>query len=302
MAQTQYTAENPFELDDNEEVSVGSRSRTTTGPPLPSKTSVPPTLPTKEPEYKYNPNPSPLIAEWNTPMETSWEGVKRKEMELSRREEDLDRRERALLEKEETLPKPRINNWPRCKPFLYHNIPEDIPTPEGQKVVSRAYYCWYAIDICFVWNLVCTLAVLSVGSDSTYIGGFFLALALALFWMPVTFLIYRLLYGAARKSKPAYFVLFFIFLWLEILVFIWMAIGISGWGGGGFFLMLAMFDSKQTAVAIMCLVCFIIWVIVILWCIYLFIHSRFEYRKAGSLKQAKADSKTAAAKGVADQP
>ncbi len=65
-------------------------------------------------------------------------------MELTRRKEDIERREKQLKDKEAQLNvKTRQKNWPKCKPFLYHDISVEIPTPELQSLLRKAYFGWF---------------------------------------------------------------------------------------------------------------------------------------------------------------
>jgi len=233
-----------------------------------------------------------VINDLNAPWDMSEQGLARKEQELSRREEDLQRREQQLLDKEKKMPKPRVNNWPRCKPFLYQNIDEDMPTPEVKSLVRKAYYGWFALVGCMLYNVVSVLAALIAITDSTgpYIAAFFMALATLIFSFPTSFLIFRLLYNAGRKSKPSLYILYFIFLWIELLVFAFMAVGYVGWGGGGFLVMLDGFEKGYIAVGVISLVCMLLWLGLIGFYLYLFIKARIEYRSAGGLSKAKTEA------------
>jgi hypothetical protein len=141
---------------------------------------------------------------------------------------------------------------------------------------------------CLGYNLVVLIAALIASGEGSYIAGMFLGIALLIFSVPVSFLIFRLLYNAARytlyilciipfihlhhivhlslviislhyisflcilyskwivalcltsvttrKEKPALYILYFIFLWIELIVFALMALGYPGWGGGYLFI------------------------------------------------------------------
>ena len=64
---------------------------------------------------------------------------------MIQREQTLNQREASLKNVEQNLNGKPANNWPRCRPFLYHNIPEEIPTPATQALLYRAYYGWYGM-------------------------------------------------------------------------------------------------------------------------------------------------------------
>jgi hypothetical protein len=63
-------------------------------------------------------------------------------MELQRREEELARREREIQVKEGVITSIQKKNWPICKPFLYHNIKEEIQPGLKQKVCYIGYFTW----------------------------------------------------------------------------------------------------------------------------------------------------------------
>jgi hypothetical protein len=69
-------------------------------------------------------------------------------MELQRREEELSKRERDIQIKEGVISTVRKNNWPICKPFLYHSIKEEIQPGLKQKTAYVAYFAWMGKE-CF---------------------------------------------------------------------------------------------------------------------------------------------------------
>jgi len=231
------------------------------------------------------------------------EGLARKEAELKQREEQLEKREQGLIVREDSVPKNRVSNWPRCRPFLYHDIRADMPTPEAVSLVRKAYIAWFVTIVALVYNCATILAALIVEqAGNSTLASFFLSLFYIVFFLPVTFLIYRLLYNAARRSKPSLYILFFIFLWLEILAYVGVfALGINGWGGGGFFLMINAWGTS-IAVGVISLVSCVVWVGMILWSAILFFLSWRQYKKLGGLEKAKQEFGNAAAQGIANNP
>jgi len=247
-------------------------------------------------------DPQKLITELNTPIELTPEGLDRKEAELRLREEDIARREGMLLDKEKTLPKARPPNWPRCKPFIHHDIVDDMPTPETVALIKRAYGGWFAYIFCLFWNLVTLAGGMIATGSGDYISSFFIALALTIVTVPISFLNYRLLYNAARKTKSSLYFIWFILMGFSFVTWIWYAIGLKSWGGGGFFIMLSLFKKKKTLViAVFALLCFTFWVTLIGYHIYLIIIARFEYRKAGGYEKAKKEVKDKASEQMENQ-
>jgi len=192
-------------------------------------------------------------------------------------------------------------NWPVCKPFLNHDIRADIPTPELQALVRKAYLGWMFITTTYLWNVVTVIAIVIVEGTGAAISTFFLGLVYALFSIPVSWLIYRRLYYAARLTSSSRYVLYFCLIWTSIAVFIVLGIGISGWGSGGFLAMLEAF-KVNVVVGIFCLVDTLLFAILIVYHIVIFGIARREYKKAGGLEAAKKEASGEAAKQIAQNP
>jgi len=341
MSNVEYNAKNPFESDaetDVEEVpldheainpfedsqqppALPSKPRDSV-PPLPQKvkeklfpeqrdhstSQAPPPLPRKEAGIEVNQPPQKyikdkkIIEDLNSPIELTAEGVRRKELELKRREEDIQRREEALFQQEQKIGKPRPKNWPRCRPILHHDIAGEIPE-DLQPLVRRAYWAWYGIQIALCWNFISVAAGLFAdASHSGAIAGFFIGLVIWLVSVPMSWFVYRFLYNAARKTKPSLYMIFFIFVWLEILVFGYLALGVDGWGGGGFFFFIGYFNDKKPIVGIFGVVDFALWVLLIVIHVYLFFKARSPYSAAGGVEKAKQEAATYSAKKMAENP
>lgn len=137
------------------------------------------------------------------------EGIRKKELELKRREEDLQRREQALLVKEDELDKvsPKKKNWPRFRPMIYHNIQEEIPE-EHKKLVRNAYIMWFVTVWCYFYNFFSVLSALIVTGGGSEIASFILSIVDFIFFVPLSFLIYRLLYRATRYEFLFLFIIF----------------------------------------------------------------------------------------------
>jgi len=299
MANTDYRAENPFE--EAEQPTIGR--------------APPPTIPAKPTQTT---DTSQLFMEGSTqpPRNNNQQAttnttafgsgtsadLDRKEMELARKKEDIERREKQLKEKEQQVNiKTRKKNWPRCKPFLYHDIREDIPTPELQSLVRKAYFAWFVIIITYFWNIITLLSILIISGQGVAIEGFFLGLIYAVFSIPVSFLVYRTLYNAAKLTSSSRYVLYFCLIWVQIAVFIILAIGIVGWGSGGFLVMLDVFKTN-TVVGIFCVVVFILYVSLVLFHFVIFFFARREYVKAGGLEAAKKEAGKRGAQTLAENP
>jgi len=281
-----YNAQNPFEEDEDKRGSVKKPT-----PSLPPKSTL------REPDAfsgRYT-------ATTNSPIDPTWEGVKRKEAELKRREDDLAKRETNLQEREQSVPKGRVNNFPPCKPLVHQNIAEDMPTDATKSMVRRAFIGWFATLVAFLWNLIMLLSALIARGGTSYITGFILSIVYIIFAYPISFFIFRLLYQAARKGKPSLYVMYFIFIWFEMATWAFYAVGIYQYGGGGFFAMLDSFKSSKV-VGVFGVICFVVWVLLIIFHFFIFVLARIQYGKVGGLQQAKKEAKSAAAQQMAEHP
>jgi hypothetical protein len=227
------------------------------------------------------------------------ERLRKKEDDLNKREAMLDSRTTILVEREKTLANPREPNWPRCKPLLYHNIEEDMPTTQVQRVVRFAYFGWLGFLVALLWNFVCMFALIIAEGA---VGDFVLSIVYMIVLPPLFFLIYRILYRAGRKTKPSLYIVFWIFYFLELLFFAFFVLGYPGTGAGGIFWMSSEFSNAQNVIGFLLLASLILWGVILGWGIFVFILSRFEYKKAGGLAQAKKEAATAAIEEAKEHP
>jgi len=230
------------------------------------------------------------------------EELQRKEDELNRREAVLDQRGKILVEREKLSKDPRQANWPRCKPFIYHNIAEDMKTPTLQRLLRLAYIGWMFTTSSLIWNAVTLLITLVTEGDTDDIGNFILSVVYFFILTPLWFLTYRILYRGGRKQKPSLFIVYFIFLVFELVGVIFLAIGIPKTGSGGFFLMIKVFDNNKKPAGFFLLSSAILWCIASVYGIWLFILARLEYRKLGGLAKAKTEFAATAVEQAAKHP
>jgi len=292
------SAKNPFDDDASSSPSFkpSSTQRNST-----LRTSPPP-APKQDKVYS-NSTINPQV---NTSFNTSKDGIKAKEEELKRREEDIKRREKTLQKQEETVARggKKPKNWPFFRPILYQNIAEEIPVDE-QMLVRFAYYIWLATVTMFLFNIATVLGDLIVTGDGKEIASFILSIVYTLFLVPLFFMGFRILYNAARKTKSSYYLSYLCFKWFEFVVIVWQTIGVRGWGGGGFLVMIYLFEGKgksYKAMAIIALCCTVFWIFVLLLHVYLFFHARKFYKLAGGYREARKQGATYGARKAAENP
>jgi len=175
----------------------------------------------------------------------------------------------------------RKNNFPPCKPMVYHDIQAEIPS-EKRLLVKRAYFGWYVHAICLAFNFVCMFGALV---KSAALIGFFISLVALLLGVPISFWVYWLFYSSLRKASPFYYCLWVCFFALQIGIEILYAIGIETTGGSGFMMMLTNF-SKSVVLGSMFAVCTFMWVAIAIYNIYFFNYARREYSAMGGNQAA----------------
>jgi len=280
MTDVNYKAENPFE--DTSEFVNGGASRP---PGLPQKTSA-----------RNSSNNDPALA-------SKISDLRRREDELNRREDTLDKRGQVLVDREKRLKSPRAPNWPRCRPLVYQDIEGEMPSPEAFRVVRYAYYGWIATVAMLLLNLGVLLgSVIVEDGDGDSVPDFILAIVYFIFFPVLWFGIYRILYKAARKSKPSLFIIYFVcYIPLTVAGYILFAVGIPGFGMAGYILTFKEFEDS-VAEGVILLICAIGWTLLSAFHCWLFNKARLAYISAGALDKAKKEFASSAAEQAKKHP
>jgi len=176
----------------------------------------------------------------------------------------------------------RPKNFPPCRPVVHHSIKSDIEQ-ESRMFVRKAYFGWYVHAFCIMYNFICMLGALIKGYTLT---GFFVALAILLIGLPVSFFVYMLLYNAIRLKSASRFCLWFGFFVLQIAIEALYALGIESTGGAGLILMLDAFTNDSIALGAMFGISFALWLILVIYNVWFFNQARIEYRDLGGSKAA----------------
>ncbi|KAL0477082.1 SCAMP1 [Acrasis kona] len=147
------------------------------------------------------------------------EDMRLKQMELQRREEELIRREQEIQIKEGVISDTKKNNWPICKPFLYHNISQEVQPGIKRVTTYSGYSLWIAVCLAYILNfgIAITTVILPVDKDNGIKGNValvqhVLCAGLLMFAIPpLHFIIcYWPLYKAMTTLTIGRFVLFFL--------------------------------------------------------------------------------------------
>jgi len=177
---------------------------------------------------------------------------------------------------------PRGKNWPRCIPFLRHNISMDVPLLY-QTFCKRAYFGWTLGAIAILYNLLA----------ATVLWGMSIISVLSVLWavlmlagIALTFLNYFTLYYALRKERGFAMVVWFFFFAITILYDIACAVGFKS-GGVGALEVYEADQKKNLAGTIIASISMILWVILSLYNIVLIFRAgTVEYKLLGGHKGA----------------
>jgi len=292
MAQVDYDAENPFEESSTPKNPFESDDESSRR----GSEAPPPVLPAKRAQNS-------VPQQRNDPeLQARYEKLKAKEEEINRRETVLETRAELLEQREHSSVNPNPPNWPRCRPLIRHDISADMPTPEAVRFVRLAYGGWIAGSVMLGINAICLLAVLIEEGSGQAIGDFVLACVYFLILTIIWFLIYRILYKAAKKAKPALYIVYWVFYFFVMLTHIFVVVGFPGCGVGGLWYMFQQFSHQKMASGFMLLANSILWGCLSAYCIMIYIWSRVQYNQAGGIEMAKKNMKDGAIGIVKSNP
>ena len=272
-------------------------------PAIPPKPSTPPTATATA---TAQPPPPPPVDRRAKEIEMRLSELERREKELNEREAELNRREQDMEARKLASESggsgaaaaasmapidPHAPNWPRWpKPLVYQNFNE---VPSGlRRLVRCVYFNWMAGEVILLYNLVCSLAVVFSGEASA-MGDVILAAIYVVGWSFLSFFIYRRLYKASISGKSLKYFMFFAGFAVQIVFDGFGVVGIRGSGFMGVFWTIKAFGDNGFA-GFMCLACALLWGLTMAFCIYVWIHVRVVYKKAGGLTATKKEASKAA--------
>eukprot|EP00882_Tetradesmus_deserticola_P008201 GHRQ01008646.1.p1 GENE.GHRQ01008646.1~~GHRQ01008646.1.p1 ORF type:complete len:299 (+),score=151.90 GHRQ01008646.1:234-1130(+) len=187
--------------------------------------------------------------------------VTAREAELQRREAELARREAQLAQAGNSG---ALKNWPRCCPFIYHDIRAQIP-PWNRSFVRFAYLVELISIAGFFYNALIILITLFAGTGPGLTWWFVSLLALVL-GLPLSWwLFYKSVFSSAQTDGATYsYLRTFILVMLHMAWCVWMVLALPNLGSfsAGVFPMLDMFkrnDAKGIAFGIMYIINICLW-------------------------------------------
>eukprot|EP00128_Syssomonas_multiformis_P011304 Colp12_sorted_trinity150504_noHs@1456 len=196
-------------------------------------------------------------------------------------------------------------NWPpfpnNCirpfKPFIYHNIDEEIPS-QARGLMHRMFGLWNGLILCLVMNMIAAFArLVGCGDCDDNFLTFGLSLLFMFAFIPCSFSMwYRTLYNAMKNDKSLSFMLFFFVFAAQIIVAALNAIGVPKIGAVGWIQGFMAVDAKSLGVGIVCFISAGFWTIFGLLSLYMLKRVHEFYRTSGmSVARAQSEAVTAAA-------
>jgi len=242
--------------------------------------------------------------------------------EYERRLADLEARERAVEERERKVAQDQTRadqkmqqanqalanggagskpapNWPPCLPkkIVYQNFSEEIPDIVRTRV-RLAYYHFLVMLVVLLYNVVCAVACM-VAVSAEAIGDLILACVYIPFLGAMFFFVFRRLYKASKSGSSLSYFLFYIFFTIEIIIAILAVIGPKRSGLMGIIWTVEAFGEEgNKSVGIMCVINSILWLLSAGFMIYLWIHTRVNFQKAGGIKAMRKQAVEKATFGV----
>ena len=217
---------------------------------------------------------------------------------LAEKEREVEQRFGALRERQQVVMqalKSLQPNWPgHCLcigPIVYHDIEEAVP--QDRKQFAKTSYGNYFFTIFLLcYNLLVAIAGIASENKVTDDTQYALHLGISfvhLLGIPGAFLVWHFqLYKAVQPVGPLNrYSVAFLGLFIALLYDIFMAIGVVGYGAGGFWYAFVLRDKKQSKVPFyMCLVCAIFWAGQALFFLYVI----FKLRSFKNIDKASANA------------
>ena len=201
---------------------------------------------------------------------------------------NLDERERKRREAQAAFKGPRPPNWPRCRPWIYHSIADEIEVPL-QRTVRALYYSWYLVAACCLVNSIACLLLLTTNASAQAGSDFGWSILYLALLPPLSFLLwYRPAYNAFMKDSSLYFYIFFIFNGFHLAFVIYMLVGFPGTGCSGFINVLSLFSGGHKGEGVVGIVALLMWAADLAIGFTLFFRVRLHSRRRGhSFQEAR---------------
>lgn len=186
----------------------------------------------------------------------------------------------------------RVNNFPplpqffRIKPCFYQNVEEEIPPPHRQ-LVRRVYNLWILYSVTLCVNVVSCIAWWAGGGSAANFG---LALLWLILFSPCSYTCwFRPLYKAFRADSSFNFMVFFFIFFLQCVLSLIQAIGISGWGACGWIATVIFFGSNVVSAVFMLFSALLFTVVTVLMGLVLIRVHRLYRGGGGSMARAQEE-------------
>ncbi|XP_035277601.1 secretory carrier-associated membrane protein 4 [Anguilla anguilla] len=188
----------------------------------------------------------------------------------------------------------RVNNFPPLprfaprflKPCFYQNVEEEIPPPHRQ-LVRRVYNLWILYSATLCVNVVSCIAWWAGGGSGVNFG---LSLLWLILFSPCSYTCwFRPLYKAFRADSSFNFMAFFFVCFLQCVLVIIQAVGISGWGACGWIAAVMFFSYNVGSAVVMLFSALLFSLVAVLMVLALYRVHRLYRGGGGSMQRAQEE-------------
>ncbi|KAJ8274154.1 hypothetical protein COCON_G00087790 [Conger conger] len=186
----------------------------------------------------------------------------------------------------------RVNNFPPLprftpafiKPCFYQNVEEEIP-PQHHQLIRRVYNLWILYSVTLCVNVVSCIAWWAGGGSGVNFG---LSLLWLILFSPCSYACwFRPLYKAFRADSSFNFMSFFFVFFLQCVLAVIQAVGISGWGACGWIVTVSYFGHNVGSGIVMLISTLLFTVVAVLMGLVLIRVHRLYRAGGGSLQRAQ---------------
>jgi len=214
--------------------------------------------------------------------------------DLARREAALARRIAEVEEKERQLKKREVEigatgfkppNWPPCKPILYHDIKEDIPT-DLQAMVRAGYICWLAYAFLVILNWFAIMCHYFADIKNQEPSGFIVACFMVLLAPALAFTMsYQSLYKGCATNKASSLLWYVITQFCTVGMIIYFSLGVPNTGAAGLFLILDAAGNSNNFITVLISTTAACWLALLAYALYVVRRVWYYYKFAGGGNQ-----------------
>jgi len=227
--------------------------------------------------------------------------IRAKMEELEARERALEAREQeaGLIEQRNTPNYPPFPSFCCIKPWVYHNITDEIPQASWRR--QKAYWAyWHFHWIVMTFNMLAAAVQMNLVSFVGLEGPLITLIFSFIYWIAFTYigfyLLYRNLYRGVKEGSSFRLVLHLVCQGLHNCYAIYMAVGAMNTGGAGYIGAVDLFNRDHSVSGFICIISGVGWTLDCLGgCIFFYLHYTFFKANGHSFAEAQKQALSSAA-------